>query len=348
MVSIDSLAQSIILAHARPADRFGQPHWNGASSKCIIELRLIARGREPRQGAVHDGERGEGELVARRRSRGRGLRGARSGKAEPYRTAGAVGAGRCPASWFGSVKAWRTSMRVFAIGDLHLEGGSGKTMDRFGEKWVGHDLKIFSAWEATVRQDDLVILAGDITWATKLEDAIPDLTRIGKMNGRKLMIKGNHDYWWETKAKLKRVLDESITPLQTEAVILNRIAVAGTRGWVCPGDEFFAEHDQKIYEREVGRLKLALNSLAARAAEFDHLIAVLHYPPVNSKNEPSGFTELMDEYNVQCCIYGHLHGEATESALTGVRGNTTYYLVSADYIDFRPREIFLGTDAKDR
>jgi predicted phosphohydrolase len=230
-------------------------------------------------------------------------------------------------------------MRVFAIGDLHLEGGSGKTMDRFGPHWVGHDRKIFEAWEAEGLDTDLMILAGDITWATRLPEAVPDLERIGRMKGRKLMIKGNHDYWWDSKAKLQKALPSSILPLQSESLIIDRIAVAGSRGWLCPGDPFFQADDEKIYQREVRRVKLALETLSGRQTDYDRLIVALHYPPVNAAQEPSGFTELIDQWGAEFCVYGHLHGESTKTALTGLRGKTTYRLVSADYVDFKPQQI---------
>jgi predicted phosphohydrolase len=230
-------------------------------------------------------------------------------------------------------------MRVFAIGDLHLAGGTGKTMDRFGENWVGHDRKIFEAWARIGLDDDLLILAGDITWAAKLEAAIPDLERVGRMKGRKVMIKGNHDYWWETKSKLRRVLASSIEPLQSDAVIINGVAIAGTRGWNCPGSEEFGEQDDRIYRREVGRLRLALERLAARKADYESLIVALHYPPTNGQKEPSGFTELIDEFKADACVYGHLHGEWTQAGLKGKLGSASYYLVSADFIDFEPARI---------
>ncbi|HKV42292.1 MAG TPA: metallophosphoesterase [Blastocatellia bacterium] len=230
-------------------------------------------------------------------------------------------------------------MRVFAIGDLHLEGGSGKTMDRFGENWKNHDQKIFSAWERIGREDDLLILAGDLTWATHLEEALPDLQRIGAMKGRKILIKGNHDYWWQTKAKLQRSLPHSVGVLQARSTIVNRVAVAGTRGWVCPGSFYFKDEDLKIYEREVGRLERGLNALRGCESEYDCLIVALHYPPTNESREESGFTELAMRYQATACVYGHLHGESTRSALTGLYQGTAYYLVSADYVDFRPIEI---------
>jgi predicted phosphohydrolase len=233
-----------------------------------------------------------------------------------------------------------SSMRVFAIGDLHLEGGTGKTMERFGENWRDHDKKIFSAWECIGKEDDLLLLVGDHSWAMRLEEAQPDLDRIGAMRGTKIILKGNHDYWWQSHSKMRRALHPSIHILQGSSLIINRIAIAGTRGWVCPNDIYFEEHDQKIYEREVGRLKLALESLKGREADYDFLIVALHYPPTNNKHEASGFTELIDTYGADACVYGHLHGsEAIQSALTGLRGKTRHYLVSADSIDFTPLEI---------
>ena len=122
-------------------------------------------------------------------------------------------------------------MKLFAIGDLHLAGGTGKTMDRFGEHWHDHDRKVFDSWKQTVLDEDLVLIAGDTSWAMRIEDALPDLDRIGQMKGQKLLIKGNHDYWWESNAKMARVLHPSIGILNGSSIIVNRVAVAGTRGW---------------------------------------------------------------------------------------------------------------------
>ena len=230
-------------------------------------------------------------------------------------------------------------MRVFAIGDLHLEGGTGKTMDRFGDIWIGHDRKIFEAWDRIGSHDDLLILAGDTTWAANLEAAIPDLQRIGRMKGRKIIIKGNHDYWWETKSKLLRVLPPGIEPLQSDALVVGGVAIAATRGWTCSGSDGFSEEDQKIYEREVGRLRLALERLAARKTDYDSLIVALHYPPTNGAKDPSDFTKLIDEVKADACVYGHLHGEWTRDGLTGKHGSTTYHLVSADFVNFTPARI---------
>ena len=212
-------------------------------------------------------------------------------------------------------------------------------MERFGEQWRDHDRKIFDNWQQHVHDEDLVVIAGDTSWAMKIEDALPDLDRIGQMKGRKLLIKGNHDYWWQSQSKMARVLHPSITILNGSSIIVNRIAVAGTRGWICPHDSQLEEHDQKIYEREAGRLKAALASLRGLADEFDALLVALHYPPTNAAHESSFFTQLIDEYGADVCVYGHLHGDDILTALTGLRGGTNYYLVSSDAVDFGPSEI---------
>ena len=232
-------------------------------------------------------------------------------------------------------------MRVFAIGDMHLESGTGKTMDRFGEHWRNHDQKIFESWERIGREDDVLIVAGDTSWAMRMQEALPDLERIGRMKGLKVMLKGNHDYWWQSLAKMTRALHPSIKLLQANSVIVGRVAIAGTRGWLCPNDSFFRPDDQKIYDREVGRLRAALQSLESRRSEFDSLIVALHYPPTNDKHEPGGFIELIDERGADACVYGHLHGDAIATALIGKRNKTTYYLVSADAVGFSPAEIKL-------
>lgn len=230
-------------------------------------------------------------------------------------------------------------MRIFAIGDLHLAGGTGKTMDRFGDHWINHDQRIFGRWKEKVDPDDLVIIAGDTTWAMRLDQALPDLQRIGELPGIKILIKGNHDYWWQTLSKLRRALPESIRPLQAGFTIVNRIAVAGTRGWLCPNDSHFGDDDRKIYEREVARLSSALSLVDERRGEFDCLIVALHYPPTSQSHESTGFTELIEQHHANICVYGHLHGDDINTAMTGIHRGVRYCLVSADAARFEPVEI---------
>jgi predicted phosphohydrolase len=239
-------------------------------------------------------------------------------------------------------------MKVFAIGDLHLAGGTGKTMDRFGEHWRDHDRKIFDSWERTVGEEDLVLVVGDTSWAMRLDDAMPDLERIGQMPGLKLLVKGNHDYWWQSKSKMTHALHHTITVLQASSIIVNLIAVVGTRGWTCPNESHFDEQDARIYERELGRLHTGLASLRGREKEFDQLIVALHYPPTNAAHETSGFTEMIDEHGADICVYGHLHGDDIRTALTGLRSKTAYFLVSADAANFAPAELEIQKNSSDQ
>jgi predicted phosphohydrolase len=178
------------------------------------------------------------------------------------------------------------------------------------------------------------------------------LERIGEMPGLKLLVKGNHDYWWQSKSKMSRALHPSIKVLQASSIIVNRIAVVATRGWTCPNETHFDEQDARIYQRELGRLRSGLGSLRGHEREFESLIVALHYPPTNAAHEASGFTDLIEDYGASICVYGHLHGDDIRTALTGLRGKTNYHLVSADAANFAPVQIgprtedrgLLGTD----
>lgn len=230
-------------------------------------------------------------------------------------------------------------MKIFAIGDLHLASSVDKPMNVFGDNWDRHIEKIKYNWEKQITKEDLVIVAGDISWAMNLEEAKEDLELLHHLPGKKICVRGNHDYWWEKIGKLNQ-LYEDIYFLQNKAYHIDGIALCGTRGWLCPNDTKFTEHDQKIYEREAIRLKLALEE----AKNIENKIVVLHYPPTNDKKEPSLFTELIETYNVKQVIYGHLHGErAYSQSLLGEYKGTRYQLVSADYLNFRPVPIVKGT-----
>ncbi|MCS7078469.1 MAG: metallophosphoesterase [Chloracidobacterium sp.] len=252
-------------------------------------------------------------------------------------------------------------MRVFALGDPHLSFARPKPMHIFGEHWRDHAAKIEQAWARIGTPDDVLILAGDLSWAMRLEDARPDLDWIARLPGRKLIIRGNHDFWWQSLAKVRAAADASITPLQASCVIIGRIAFVGTRGWQCPGDEpstdvlerqeaalrrekprrEYTAQDRKIYEREVGRLRLGLEAARRQRTAFDRLVVILHYPPMNARHEPSGFTQLLAEYEADWCVYGHLHGEAIATAFNGRLGRTRFQLVSADSLDFTPFQLEL-------
>lgn len=222
--------------------------------------------------------------------------------------------------------------KIFAISDLHLPGSTGKKMDVFGPEWVDHDRKIESHWRRLVSGEDLVLIPGDISWAMRLEEVEEDLDRIASWPGTKVMIRGNHDYWWQGIGKLRRRLPASMYALQNDSVSLGGFSICGTRGWKVPGCEDFTGEDEKIYRREVQRLELSLKTAGGQ----EPVIVMLHYPPFNERGEPSLFVELMQEYRVRKCIYGHLHGQHIQAAVTGNIDGIEYYLVSCDKVDFAP------------
>lgn len=227
-------------------------------------------------------------------------------------------------------------MALYAISDLHLSFNTDKPMDIFGEKWSRHDEKIEKNWREIVSDEDMVLISGDISWAMRAEESFADLDWIDKLPGKKIISKGNHDYWWGSIKKLNSMF-ENTKFLQNNFYPYNDYAICGTRGWICPGSDKFTEKDEKIYSREIIRLRLSLDE--AKKAGYSKFIVMLHYPPTNEKYEESGFTEIFKEYNVEKVIYGHLHGPALGRVLNGDVDGIEYIMTSADFVDFCPREI---------
>lgn len=224
-------------------------------------------------------------------------------------------------------------MRVFCISDLHLPGNADKPMDIFGPQWENHWDKIQRNWRGIVDDEDCVLIPGDISWAMKLEDAIGDLEEIGQLPGRKIMVRGNHDFWWSSISKVRRVLPPSIYALQNDSVKIGRVGFCGTRGWIAPGSKDYTTHDQKIFDREVNRLRLSLNSVK----EVEYIIVLLHYPPFNDKGEPTEICKLMGQYPVKHVVYGHLHGESSAGRVEGEIDGIWYHLTSCDFLNFCPK-----------
>ena len=226
-------------------------------------------------------------------------------------------------------------MAIWAIADLHLSHDQPKPMDIFGEAWANHADKIATNWRRVVGEADLVIIPGDISWAMDLAGARPDLDWIAALPGSKLLVRGNHDYWWSSISKVRAALPPGLAALQNDHFVFGDWAVCGTRGWLCPGEEGFdEEQDEKIYRREVGRLELSLKS--ARQAGQERLIAALHYPPFNRQGSPSGFSELLESHGVKHCLFGHIHDEGREKIFQGERGGVNYRFVACDGVDFTP------------
>lgn len=224
-------------------------------------------------------------------------------------------------------------MGIYALADLHLSSAVSKPMDVFGEEWVRHTEKIHTAWQTSIGQDDLVLLPGDISWAMTLEEAKPDLDWIAELPGTKLMIRGNHDYWWNGIQKVRSTLHPSLHAIQNDAFVYGNHVICGTRGWLLPSHPKFAHEDDVVYRREGERLRLGLETAHKTSLP---IIVMLHYPPCSTLGENTLFTDLLEEYDVKICVYGHLHGPAHRFAVEGRQNGITYRLVSADFVHFQP------------
>ena len=227
-------------------------------------------------------------------------------------------------------------MALFAISDLHLDMTGDKPMDIFGDNWIGHDRKIKSNWMNKITCEDTVIIAGDISWSMNMGDGFLDLQWIHHLPGKKILVKGNHDYWWNGITKLNSLYDD-MSFIQNNFFPYKDYALCGTRGWNCPDSENFSQHDEKIYKRELMRMRNSLS--CAVEAGYSKFIAAIHYPPIGEKFMSSGFKDIFEEYKVEKVIYGHLHGETSLKAVTGDLNGIEYILTSADYIDFDPKII---------
>lgn len=229
-------------------------------------------------------------------------------------------------------------MHIYAIGDLHLSGEPPtKPMEVFGEHWLGHKEKIKANWLNTVTADDVVIICGDISWAMGLQNAAPDLAWLAELPGRKLLLRGNHDYWWASLAKMQQLYGEHFEFIQNDCTMAGDIAICGTRGWLLPSWDNFTEEDDKIYKREAIRLEMSLQ--AALKHEPESIIVALHYPPLFQAEERTAFTELLEKYEVKYCVYGHIHGENHVLTFEGERNGVNYKLVSCDTQGFELTKI---------
>ncbi len=238
-------------------------------------------------------------------------------------------------------------MALFAIADLHLSFGSGKPMDIFGPQWKDHAERLRAAWTETVGPDDLVAVPGDVSWAMHLPELVPDLAFLDALPGRKLLMRGNHDYWWTTLAKMDRYLGDhgfaSVSFLRNSGVRLPGedpagpgTVVCGTRGWMLPDDPEFGAEDEKILAREVVRLNLSLAEGDRLRAAGDRLVVMVHYPPMGPAGWPTDFSGVLEAHGADLCVYGHLHGDAAGRGVSGVVRGVEYRNASADHISFKP------------
>ena len=227
-------------------------------------------------------------------------------------------------------------MALYTIADLHLPLGIDKPMDIFGHAWEGYVDRLRYNWQRKIKPGDTVVLPGDFSWATYLEQSEKDFEFLHGLNGRKILLKGNHDYWWTTMNKLYSFTEEhgfdDVNFLQNNYFEYNGIALCGTRGWLNPSWESFGEEDGKIYDREVLRLELSLKA----ADNYKEKYVFTHYPPLDTRRTPNKFTDMMKNFGVTKCFYGHLHAASHRNAVNGIEDGIEYRLISADYLQFDP------------
>lgn len=227
---------------------------------------------------------------------------------------------------------WSVIMSIYAISDLHLSLAKPKPMDIFGDAWQDHHERIAAAWDDIVSPEDTVLMAGDHSWALKFDEAALDLDYIAKRPGKKILIRGNHDYWWRREAtnRMQPKVDESIYLMHGRGIVIDNIGITGTRGWRIEEGNEFEPADMRVMNRELMYLERGLQEIPETV---DKTIVVLHYPPFNSDMEPNLFTDILNKYNVDILIYGHIHGGAyLEGDINGIE----YRLVAVDHTDFRP------------
>ncbi|EGC84342.1 metallophosphoesterase [Anaerococcus hydrogenalis] len=224
---------------------------------------------------------------------------------------------------------------IYAIADLHLDYTEKKSMEIFGKARDNYQDKIFNNWNKIVKKEDTVLISGDISWAMDIYNAFIDLKKLDQLNGRKIMLKGNHDYWWQSLKKLNDLELETIDFLQNNSFFVEGYDICGTRGWISRDNSEFTDHDEKIFKRELQRLK---NSLQYNR-ENKKKIVMLHYPPINSDRTLNEFFGICKDFQVKCVIYGHLHGQGHKQIIEGIVDGIEIKCVAGDYIDFLPERI---------
>ena len=226
-------------------------------------------------------------------------------------------------------------MALYAIGDLHLSLGTNKPMDVFGPGWANHVQRLEEAF-SSLGEEDVTVLCGDTSWGIDLSQSLEDFRFIDRLPGKKLLVKGNHDYWWTTASKMRRFFQDNglttIDILHNNCHFYGDWAVCGTRGWFYEEEQ--SGHNEKVFNREVIRLEASLKAAGDRP-----ILAFLHYPPLYTGYRCLEIIAKLEAYGVKDCFYGHLHGPAHRRAIEGTVGTVGYHLVSADYLRFVPKKI---------
>ncbi|MBQ8133254.1 MAG: metallophosphoesterase [Clostridia bacterium] len=225
-------------------------------------------------------------------------------------------------------------MAVYTIADLHLSFGTNKPMDVF-PGWTNYTERIEKNWQRLVTEEDTVVIAGDISWAMDLKETYNDFDFINRLNGKKILLKGNHDYWWTTKSKMDRYLKDngfdSISIMHNNYYVADGLALCGSRGWFYDAE---TDADMKVLNREVGRLKMSIEPAVKDGYEP---IVFLHYPPIYNNTECAEMMDVLREYKIKKCFYGHIHGgNAAKRAFIGERDGISFKLIACDHLGFTP------------
>ena len=237
-------------------------------------------------------------------------------------------------------------MSIYVIGDLHLSFSQNKPMNVFGDNWENHTEKIKEDWLKKVEPEDTVLLLGDFSWSMKLKDTLKDFEYINDLPGRKILLKGNHDYWWTTVTNMKNFLQDNniknIDFLYNNSFEIENKIICGTRGWTVNNIEE-TENNKKMIARECNRLKISIEDGINKFGQDKEFIACLHYPPIMQtniiKNETTPFMKILKEYNIKKCYYGHLHSTSIKDAVEGFVDGIELKLISADGVDFKLKKV---------
>lgn len=241
--------------------------------------------------------------------------------------------------------------KLWAIADLHLSFSvPEKTMEAFGPTWENYQEKIENNWKTTIQDEDIVLIPGDISWAMRFEQALTDLLWLDKLPGKKIIIKGNHDYWWASKSKMQEALPSSILFIQNDALTIGPYTFGGARLWDTdeyhfndfsnnPSARFIpksSSESEKIFSRELERMELSLSKMDKTKTK----VALCHYPPIGHDLKPSRASAILEKHQVELCVFGHLHNMRTNALEFGKASGCTYKLTAADYLDFHPLRLY--------
>lgn len=230
-------------------------------------------------------------------------------------------------------------MAIYTIADLHLSFNTDKPMDIFGQNWQNYEEKIKQDWQSKVKPEDTVILPGDFSWAMYLEETEKDFEFINNLPGKKILLKGNHDYWWTTVTSMRRYINEknfeNIDFLYNNSYEIEDKIIVGTRGWTLSEET----EDIRLTKREVDRLELSIKDGVSKYGEDKEVIVFMHYPPVTQKYMNTDYIKLMNKYNIKRCFYGHLHANSIQDAVEGNVDGIEIKLVSSDSLNFRLHKI---------